>query len=332
MALDPYLQTVSHKVPILQVFAHRVRTGQLAYNGNSIRARSAEDYLRSVAQTFLGMGADNPRLNSAGDIDFRLKRMIAAWKKKDPPPNRVKPVPVQVIRRISIIARHSTCNITIAVSDMIILAFFFLLRPGEYTDSPSDTTPFCLQDIQLFVGDRCLNLTTASDAQILAACFGALTFTDQKNGVRGEVVGLACSGDPYLCPVHAIGRRIIHLRRHGAPPNTPLARVYVTPTLISSVTPSLITTALRQAVTFLGPELGFNPKDVSARCLRAAGANALLLAKIDTNVIQLIGRWRSDEMLRYLHVQARPLMKDFSRKMLAAGQYTLIPNQLVPQH
>jgi len=81
-----------------------------------------------------------------------------------------------------------------------------------------------------------------------------------------------------------IGRRIIHLRRHGAPPNTPLACVYVSPTLISYVTPSLITDALRQAVTFLGPELGFNPKDVSARCLRAAGANAL-------------GRWRSYEML-----------------------------------
>ena len=163
--------------------------------------------------------------------------MIAAWKKKDPPPNRVKPVPVQFIRRIAVIARHSTCNITIGMSDMIILAFFCLLRPGEYTDSPCDTTPFYLQDIQLFVGDRCLDLNTASDAQILAACFGALTFTDQKNGVRSEVIGLAHSGDPYLCPVRVIGRRIIHLRRHGAPPNTPLARVYVTPTLISSVTP-----------------------------------------------------------------------------------------------
>ena len=166
LALDPYLETVSHKIPILQVFSHRVRTSKLAYNGNPIRTRSAEDYLRSVAQTFLGMGADDPRLNSAGDIDFRLKRMIAAWKKKDPPPNRVKPVPVQVIRRISVLARHSSCNITIGVSDMIILAFFFLLRPGEYTDSPSDTTPFRLQDIQLFVGDRCLDLNTASEAQI----------------------------------------------------------------------------------------------------------------------------------------------------------------------
>jgi hypothetical protein len=35
-------------------------------------------------------------------------------------------------------------------------------------------------------------------------------------------------------------------------------------------------------------------------------------------------------MLRYLHLQAQPLMKDFSRKMLLGGSYNLIPNQLVP--
>ena len=110
------------------------------------------------------MGADDPRLNSAIDVDFRLKRMIAEWKKQDPPPNQVKPVPVQVIRRIAVLACHLTCSITIDVSDMIIPDFFFLLRPGEYTDSPSDTTPFHLQDIQLFVGDRCLDLNTISDA------------------------------------------------------------------------------------------------------------------------------------------------------------------------
>ena len=55
------------------------------------------------------------------------------------------------------------------------------------------------------------------------------------------------------------------------------------------------------------------------------------MAKIDPDIIRLIGRWRSDEMLRYLHVQAAPLMSDYARKMLHAGNYTLIPNQLVPQ-
>ena len=89
---------------------------------------------------------------------------------------------------------------------------------------------------------------------------------------------------------------------------------------------------MRDAVTFLSPAaLGFLPSDVSARCLRAAGANALLCAKVDTDVIRLLGRWRSDEMLRYLHLQAAPVMKNFARAMISGGEFTLIPNQLVPQ-
>jgi hypothetical protein len=31
---------------------------------------------------------------------------------------------------------------------------------------------------------------------------------------------------------------------------------------------------------------------------------ALLCAHVDTEIIHLVGRWCSDEMLRYLHVQA----------------------------
>jgi hypothetical protein len=36
-------------------------------------------------------------------------------------------------------------------------------------------------------------------------------------------------------------------------------------------------------------------------------------------------------MLRYFHVQAYPLMHNYSCLMLDADDYTLIPNQLVPQ-
>ena len=263
-----------------------------------------------------------------GKRDFRISRMLSAWNKKDPPPNRVKPVPVQVLRHISVISDASD-PLAQGIADMIFLAFFFLLRPGEYTDSASDTTPFRFADVQLFHGPRRLDLTTASEDEIRTASFASLTFTNQKNGVRGEVIGLSTSGNNILCPVRALARRILHLRRHGAPTNTPLARVFYNQRWCA-VTPTAITTALRDAVQFLGPTLGFLPTDVSARCLRAAGANALLCAKVDTDIIRLLGRWRSDEMLRYLHLQAQPIMKNYARLMLDGGTFTLIPNQLVP--
>ena len=83
---------------------------------------------------------------------------------------------------------------------------------------------------------------------------------------------------------------------------------------------------------FLGPELGFLPTDVSAHCLRAAEATTLLNAKVEEDVIKLLGRWHSNAMLRYLHLQTTPIMKNYSRLMLTGGSFTLIPNQLVPSY
>jgi hypothetical protein len=54
---------------------------------------------------------------------------------------------------------------------------------------------------------------------------------------------------------------------------------------------------------------------------------ALLCACVDPNIIRLVGRWRSDEMLCYLHLQAYPLMRSFARRMCSAGHFSLLPNQ-----
>ena len=257
--------------------------------------------------------------------------MLKAYSKEDPPPHRVKPVPIQVLQRIVAVAQASNDQFLQATADMITLAFFFLLRPGEYADSPSDSSPFSFADVQLFNGQRRLQLRSATVAQLQASTFASLTFTNQKNGVRGEVIGLGPSGQIHLCPTKALARRIEHLRSYNAPDTAPLCRVYTHADTCRTVKPAHVSQMLRDAVRFIGPQLGFLPSDVSARCLRAAGANALLCAKVDTNVIRLIGRWRSDEMLRYLHCQAHPIMRDFSKRMMQGGNFTLIPNQFVPQ-
>jgi hypothetical protein len=112
-------------------------------------------------------------------------------------------------------------------------------------------------------------------AKLAQAPFGSLTFTDQKNGVCGEVIGQALTGDSFICPVKALVRRVLYLRSHNAPPTTPLSWVFNTS---ARVTPSVLTTTLRDSVQYLSPDLGFLPPEVSARNLQAAGATALLLA------------------------------------------------------
>ena len=64
------------------------------------------------------------------------------------------------------------------------------------------------------------------------------------------------------------------------------------------VLPADVTATLHHAVTFIGPaQLGFLPTDVKAFSLTPGGAMALLCADVDTENIQLLGRWRSNAML-----------------------------------
>ena len=52
---------------------------------------------------------------------------------------------------------------------------------------------------------------------------------------------------------------------------------------------------------------------------------ALLLGGVNYNKIKLLGRWRSDAMMVYLHTSARPLMKNFANVMVENGDYAQIP-------
>ena len=180
---------------------------------------------------------------------------------------------------------------------MIIIAFFFLLHPGEYTMGKSDTTTFTLGDVQIFIVRRRLDLVNSSDAELDQARSASLTFTTNKKGSENEVVNMGLSGHHYIFVFKSIKRRMCHLRSHNAPLSTPLARVYTgVGNRTAGVNPHLITKTLRKAVTWMGADLGFLPSEVPARSLRAAGAMALLVAKVDPDIIRILGRWRSDEM------------------------------------
>jgi hypothetical protein len=327
--IDPHLRQVTDPVTLLQIFGHRYRSGTLRPGGRPVRSRTVEDSIRCIAQTFTRVGAADPRLDSSNNIDFRLQRQLRSYSKEDPPPTRVKPIPVSVITQTLALAYATSSPGSHAIGDMTSLGFFFLLRPGEYTISPAESTPFRIQDVSLRLAGQRLNLSTAPDTDILNADFVTLEFDTQKSGVRGEVVGLGRSGNPHLCPVLATARRIVHLRANNAPPSQPLA-TYFEAGVWHNVLSRDITAALRATLAFVGPHtVGLSLTDITARSLRASGAMALLVSKVDTDLIRLLGRWRSDEMLRYLHLQAQPIMQRFARLMVTHGDYHLLPNSNV---
>ncbi len=95
------------------------------------------------------------------------------------------------------------------------------------------------------------------------------------------------------------------------------------------ITPTLITKVPQETITYLGADLGLLALKVSAHSLQATGTMVLLVVKVDTNIIQILGCWHSNE--RFLYLPVKPIMKKFASKMLNAD-FTLLPSQLVPCH
>jgi hypothetical protein len=185
-------------------------------------------------------------------------------------------------------------------------------------------TPSNSRDVTFSIGAADFNAATAPLDRIRDADYVALYFTTQKNGVRGEAIGHGILGHATACPLRVIRHRVLYLRHLGAHPDTPLCSVLERGRwrLVPS---TAITAALRASTTVIGHALGLQPSDISARALRAGGAMALLLGKVDYATIQLIGRWRSDQILRYLHVSARPIMQCHASLMTQNGDYRQFP-------
>ena len=211
-----------------------------------------------------------------------------------------------------------------AIAWMLYVAFFFLMRPGEYCDNGPSSHPFLMRDVQLHVGAQKLVLAHESDAMIRAADFCGLTFTTQKSGVKGEVVGHSRSGALGACPVRALAEMTLSLRNIGAPDNTPLASYREMPGApIRQLTGKDFSEALKAAARVHGGKFGVDPDDVTVGCFRTSGAMALMCGGVDSCRTRLLGRWQSWTMLRYLHMQARSATRGMSSAMLQGGTLQL---------
>jgi hypothetical protein len=170
-----------------------------------------------------------------------------------------------------------------------------------------------------------------SSADLDATTTVSLTFTTQKNGTAGEVITHGLSTDPLACPVKAVVRRSrhLHLHLHKSKKSTLLASYFHNGKCVA-VKAKDITDALRLTTLATSHQTGLHPQDISARSLCAGGAMALLCGRIDHNTIRMLGRWHSDAMMRYLHLQAKPLMKQLTPAMFNNGSYSFLASDTVP--
>jgi hypothetical protein len=152
--------------------------GTLAPSHAQVKARTVEGALRAVGQTMASLGFPDPRLQPNGQIELRLHRQLQCYDKADPPPTRVKPVPLQLLLRL---IRH--CYTTAdpsfnAIGHMLTLGFFFLLRPGEYAHTDNEeATPFRICDVHLLPNNFRLNPYSCTELELTTATHVALEFT-----------------------------------------------------------------------------------------------------------------------------------------------------------
>ena len=234
------------------------------------------------------------------------------------------------------------------IGDLVLIAFYYLLCIGEYTSKGSQneskqTVQFKFEDITFFKKDRhgalrCLPCN-APDGLIAAADGATLKLDNQKNGWEGVCVYQEANGDPFACPVRAVGRRYLHLRLHNCDRKDFISTWYNEKRIASSVTAEQISRSLKLAAAMLHypTNKGIPIQRVNTHSLRSGGANALSLAGYSNTQKQKMGRWRGATFKEYIREElacfSAGMSKDMKKKFLfvniAGNAFHDVTNELV---
>jgi hypothetical protein len=152
--------------------------------------------------------------------------MLDGWEKGDPPTRKMLPVESDVPEFMaSVGTMPDATQLDKAIGDLGLIAFYYLLRVGEYTckaarNETKQTVQFKMEDITFFKRNRAGELRclprNAPDDLISSADGATLKLDNQKNGWKGACIFQEANGDPYYCPVRAVARRVLHIRQHSA--------------------------------------------------------------------------------------------------------------------
>jgi hypothetical protein len=315
---DPYLLECSKPIQqqLLLGFAARIRRGYYG-RGSQVQAQTPETALRHVAQTLVLDGYPDPRRSYGNkDLDLPFSRLLRTFKNDDPAPKPQLALPVRAIHCAVDHNNNKGTLLSFATADLLTIAFFFLLRPGEYTmpttRTKTRTVQFRRQDIRFFKQGIILP-HSAPLAELRNADAVRLYLDNQKNGQRGSTMHHTALNGSF-CPVKALANRTYYLYSLAPLDDSVPISLAAPGTHVSS---AHITLAVRESVILAGLlNSGYNPTRVSAHSLRASGAMALRLNDVGEDLIKKLGRWSSSTWLTYIHAQISSLTAGLSERMV----------------
>lgn len=222
-----------------------------------------------------------------------------------------------------------------AIGDLIVIAYYYLLRIGEYTTKvrrkkKTRTRQFRAKDVTFYSrnkwGDLVALPRNASTAQIMAAEAATLRISNQKNGHAGACVHHSTiEGAAMVCPIRALGRRYLHIREHAGRREEAFLCSYWDDVGRGDITDGAIRYAIKHAARVLDyPARGIPIKRVDTHSLRSGGACALKLAGYGETEIKKMGRWapESQAFLEYIQQQLSTFSAGMASAMSRVARFT----------
>jgi len=311
---------------LIQIFTRRVCKG-LCGQGQQVQAGSIQTAIGAIGKMIELAGYMN-LLHQPGTMNYHaaLKMQVEGYKHNDPATKKQWAVPVTVPNLVYLATWNTLDCRAWAIGELVLIAFYFLLRVGEYTFATGQrrTQIFCLQDVKLF-----------SDQQEIAPhlvhqfwdCINmvSLTIDNQKNGHHGDTISHHALEDKTnpCCLAKALIVWVIDLVNDKAKPETLLCAFWEVPSGSWQFVHSKdIVGMVKKAVPLAGVETsGFLEDNIGSHSLQAGGAMAMYINGQDVMKIQQAGHWTSNTFMTYIHNQLDVVSKGLSQATLQPTPY-----------
>ncbi len=205
-------QALENSTDRLLTFAVAVREGQYSLRA-TVQVQSVKRALRHVAQRIILDGHPDPQKASPAQqhLDLPISKLLKSYRDEDPPPQPKLALPVSTIKAIS--RNYRWTEHQHAAADLVTIAFFYLLRVGEYMSPARSRTrrtiPLRKCDIRLWQ-KGVLPHHSAGINTYLSVDSATICIANTKNGTKGGVVHHEAFGGP-LCPVAALARQVANI-------------------------------------------------------------------------------------------------------------------------
>ena len=251
--------------------------------------------------------------------------MVEGFRREDPLSTPQLAVPVSVPHTCFKAGLLSQNTKIMACGCLANIAFYFLLRVGEYTKPrfiirngqkvrATRTIQFSVGNVGFFKNGKIIPRNSPLDLLITSDA-ATLKISNQKNGRMGETIHHEATKKEG-CPITALAHRVHHIISNGGNNDTLLCDYHENEQW-SSVTSQDIIQLVRATVKSLNlHQNGIDADLVGSHSLRAGGAMALKLHNHSDTTIKKMGRWSSLTFLQYIHTQISHLLaKDISKDM-----------------